>query len=365
MNLWHLIFKEENMKKLFQVLFAILLLFIFGCQENPVDSTIQTNEDSPSSLKKTSSITGIYLTKTVEFPANNRTPPVEWGVYMRVFGVTADQEYVDISGSCTWEWIPPGQGYWSVNTRNSTTEYCDGNLDYRYSFRVTYQGKTSNVLVVGDSNPSGIKPSWPIPNYKFLGYPSLNTGIVGTSEVTYPNETEGAFTKIWSANVSNGTAPYTYQWIVNGQFAGSESTYSKPYYFSGCDKPDQYMNIVLNVSSSDGQFKSTSKTVREKFPKSPLSCSINGPSTIVLPQKLEPSINKTWTANVAGGLSPYSYKWYYANSLVSTSSSYTRSFSFGGYNISKYFDLRLEVTDANGGVHSYTKSLHIVSNEPN
>lgn len=80
-----------------------------------------------------------------------------------------------------------------------------------------------------------------------------------------------------------------------------------------------------------------------------MNVSISGPSTVFHPEKGVTS-QYTWTANVTGGTSPFSFAWKKNGSPVGTNSStYTESYSFNGWDCGSYqFTLSVDVTDANG-----------------
>ncbi len=80
----------------------------------------------------------------------------------------------------------------------------------------------------------------------------------------------------------------------------------------------------------------------------PPTVSISGPSAVFHTCcKGQPANRYTWTANVSGGTSPYTYSWLRDGSQVSTASSYTEYFSFNGWGGGSYqFTLGVNVRDA-------------------
>jgi len=90
----------------------------------------------------------------------------------------------------------------------------------------------------------------------------------------------------------------------------------------------------------------------------PLSVSISGPSVVYhADPKGQPANCESWTANVTGGVSPYSYAWTGGYGTPS-GSSYQECFSWNGYGGGSYqFTLRVDVTDAQSSTAFATKSV--------
>jgi len=90
----------------------------------------------------------------------------------------------------------------------------------------------------------------------------------------------------------------------------------------------------------------------------PLSVSISGPSVVYhADPKGQPANCESWTANVTGGVSPYSYAWTGGYGTPS-GSSYQECFSWNGYGGGQYqFTLRVDVTDSQSSTAFATKSV--------
>jgi hypothetical protein len=72
-------------------------------------------------------------------------------------------------------------------------------------------------------------------------------------------------TYTWTASVSGGTSPYTYQWTWNGTAVGTGSSYSRSY-CPGLAYSDTFNTLGLTVTDSGSRTGSTSKSVEvEKF----------------------------------------------------------------------------------------------------
>lgn len=101
------------------------------------------------------------------------------------------------------------------------------------------------------------------------------------------------------------------------------------------------------TASAGGKSASAAVTVA----KEPLSASISGPTMLGYRQI------GTWTAVVSGGSSPYTYRWYKNGVLVGTGSSYSAGASGD-------FDLRLDVTDADGATDGALRRVHVTNCDP-
>ncbi|MBN2531655.1 MAG: hypothetical protein JXB88_02120 [Spirochaetales bacterium] len=96
------------------------------------------------------------------------------------------------------------------------------------------------------------------------------------------------------------------------------------------------------------------RNIYDEAPK-PLSCTINGPRLILIPQKGQPKIIKTWTAGAEGGTSPYTYTWYKkwesgSYFKLCNGTGYSESFSYDGNGPDSTFMLKLELRDAAGNM---------------
>ena len=87
------------------------------------------------------------------------------------------------------------------------------------------------------------------------------------------------------------------------------------------------------------------------YPNTPgLTVSITGPSYVEVPDKYEGSIDRTWSVNLNGNpCDPHDYEWYRivgaCTTLVCTTASYTKTYTFDGYIPDVNVTLLVEVTD--------------------
>lgn len=105
-----------------------------------------------------------------------------------------------------------------------------------------------------------------------------------------------------SVEAKGGTAPYKYEWLLNGTVVGRNQTYNAP-------KAGTYKCRITD--SKGNTVTSNSAIVTENFlritsqPKDVIICNENG---------------RYIYANVAGGKAPYTYKWYSGNAVIGTNS---------------------------------------------
>ena len=115
------------------------------------------------------------------------------------------------------------------------------------------------------------------------------------------------------------------------------------------------VSVLPYHNASYGQYQQSPVQISQAFSR-PLSVSISGPDGVFHTCcKGQPANRYTWTANVSGGTSPYTYSWLRDGSQVSTGSSYTEYFSFNGWGGGSYeFTLRVDVRDAQNTLASAT-----------
>lgn len=137
----------------------------------------------------------------------------------------------------------------------------------------------------------------------------------------------------WTANVTSGIAPYTYKWYKDGSQIGTAQSMTTMGTYN--------FVIKLEVTDAYGQVSSVTKNITV-LPTQTVT--ITGPSWV------KKGTSATWTANVSGGVAPFTYKWYQNTSQIGTAQSVTRT-------VSGNFTLKVEVTGANGVKVTQTKNI--------
>ncbi|MBL7996828.1 T9SS type A sorting domain-containing protein [bacterium] len=138
----------------------------------------------------------------------------------------------------------------------------------------------------------------------------------------------------WSANVTDGVAPFSYTWFKNGVQVGSGQSVS-------CSSASNFI-LSVNVTDAYGQTASSTLPV---YVVPMQTVTISGPSWV------KKGLSGNWTANVSGGVSPFTYKWFQNGSQIGTSQSVMRTGTPPG------FTLRVDVTGANGVMVSTSRYI--------
>lgn len=117
------------------------------------------------------------------------------------------------------------------------------------------------------------------------------------------------------ANVIGGTAPYTYQWKINGNNVGGNSNSLT---FNGnstmlSSSPD---NILVMVTDNLGRMVANHSIVTVNN-----ALGLGSPSVIVSSNTIYNGQTAALTANVNGGTAPYTFVWTYNGNVIGTNSS--------------------------------------------
>ncbi|MFC1555162.1 T9SS type A sorting domain-containing protein [candidate division KSB1 bacterium] len=111
----------------------------------------------------------------------------------------------------------------------------------------------------------------------------------------------------WSANITDGTSPYSYQWYRKNTGTGTWSSVgTSSSYMSTSHSVDFDLKLVVTDNESDSDADSITVTVLEP----PLEVEISGPTSIDLEEE-----GHQWTATASNGTSPYSYAWYQSDDV--------------------------------------------------
>jgi prepilin-type N-terminal cleavage/methylation domain-containing protein len=138
---------------------------------------------------------------------------------------------------------------------------------------------------------------------------TLAVSISGPTSATVGNAVQ------YTAQITGGTSPYTYSWDNGSTESSATYTWSSAGTYT----------VTITVKDSLGQSASNSLTVTVQNAVQPLSVSISGPTSVNVGNAA------SYTAQVTGGTSPYTYSW--DNGSTGSSATYTWS-STGTYTVS-------------------------------
>ena len=153
----------------------------------------------------------------------------------------------------------------------------------------------------------------------------------------------------FSSTVIGGVVPYTYQWYSNNTvvLGATSSTFTFTPNSAGT------YNIFLNVTDNSN-YRTQSNTVTLSV--------YSQPSVTISPAAVNMTINATQqlTSTVVGGLSPYTYQWYYSNGTAITGAT-TSALTFKANSTGTY-SIYLNVTDSlNFKVESNSAVINVYS----
>ncbi|MEM3454483.1 MAG: PKD domain-containing protein [Thermoproteota archaeon] len=172
---------------------------------------------------------------------------------------------------------------------------------------------------------------------------SINVQVASALTVTITGPSTGCVNAsvTYTSSVSGGYPPYTYSWSGGGTpSTGTGNSFTTQWSTTGSK------TISLTVTDSNGYTVNSTYTATV-YP-SP-SVSISGPTTGYV------NVNYTYTANVSGGTSPYTYLWSGGGSpATGTNSYFTTQWSTSGTKA-----VFLTVTDSKGCSNTATYSVSI------
>jgi peptidoglycan/xylan/chitin deacetylase (PgdA/CDA1 family) len=164
--------------------------------------------------------------------------------------------------------------------------------------------------------------------------PSLSASISPTSGNLNPGNSLQ-----FTSNVSGGVSPYTYQWYLNNSAILGASSPNWTF------QPTSTGTYKINLRASDSYINSVKSNNATVLVTLPLTASINPSSANITIGAIQ-----QFTSNITGGLTPYTYQWYYANGT--TISGDTSSLAYRA-NFTGTYTIYINVTD---GINNRTRS---------
>ncbi len=224
------------------------------------------------------------------------------------------------NGSFTYKWYIGGVAVSSATSSNFAHSF---NSAGSYTIYVVVQDSfgvqaTSNQITVDIVNQPFVEVS-----------ASRTTADVG-EPITF------------SSAVFNGTAPYTYEWLIGTGDVSNKSSFT--YIFS---LPGTY-TVEVSIEDSDGY--SAVAMLNVTIQSDPTVT-----ATVTYPQ-LDTGATETFTASASGGSGPYTYTWVLDGNVISSSASFTHVFNTAGART-----VEISVTDGNGFTVHANVTVDVVS----
>lgn len=181
----------------------------------------------------------------------------------------------------------------------------------------------------------------------------------------------GQATVVYTANPVGGNGYYNYSWTGTEDFSGSHRSVSKTYYTPG------YKYASVTISSNGYTTTVSCNPVNITFPyntyyqpvyQQPVYQNINQPVYInsnsldigcfVDPTNAKVNQPINWTAEVSGGVAPYTYSWTGSDGLTGTQSSVIKYYSTTG---SKSAVVSVTSADGKVGTKACSNAINITS----
>ncbi len=173
----------------------------------------------------------------------------------------------------------------------------------------------------------------------------------------------------WSASASGGTGSYNYSWSGTDGLYGYSSSVSKLYYSNGykygsvtvtSGNQTITQNCTNSVQISDSYYQGYNQQAYS-YPTQYVTYNNNTQNTLDIGCYADPmtsTVNQpiTWSAEVTGGIAPYTYSWSGSDSLSGSQSSVTKYYSSSGQK-----SAIVSVTSADGktGTHACSNQLAV------
>lgn len=188
-----------------------------------------------------------------------------------------------------------------------------------------------------------------------------------SASVSYNNS--GQATVVYSANPSGGNGLYNYSWTGTEDFSGSYKTISKTYFTPG------YKYASVTVSSNGHSVTVNCNPINITFPQPVYYQVYQQPVVIQQPVYINSNNNLdigcfvdptnakvnqpiNWTAEVTGGIAPYTYSWTGSDGLTGTQSSVIKYYNTVG---SKSAIVSVTSADGKTGTKACSNAITITS----
>jgi len=304
------------MKRIIASLTAVILiaLAIAACSDN---MSTETPSATGTSLKGTG--------KTELFCANNGFPAYSYG-----------------------ENNPVSIDYCYIGDFHQITAY----LGAQYWSQYISDPSNDNSLGFPCDQMDGIKRISSVQKLQEGNYPKLTWAFVYSHTYVVQRKIDnGSYTTIATIGNKQYTTNYDYSGGPYASYVDNTINLSAPH---GTVTYRVYVGIYDHLSSASPEVVYPTNT--------PLAASISGPSSCYVPSKGSGSHTYTWTAVVSGGTAPYTYDWRdsdFPTTVISTNSSFSRTYSYYYVANPQAKTWLLTVTDAVGSTVTASKNITI------
>jgi hypothetical protein len=206
-------------------------------------------------------------------------------------------------------------GVGGFNNLNYFTDYLNANPGSTYAEAYKYWFNQNLMIIFGPNN------------YVILGDPTLQPNMMFALSVAVSPSSivmNVGQSQLFSSSVSDGTAPYAYQWYLNGTAVSGATNATWNFTPGSSGSYDVYVNVTDNVGSRASNIASATVNPVLSVRISPTSAT------------LDAGQSQLFTPTVSGGTSPYSYQWYLNGSAVLGATNATWTFtptSAGSYTV--------------------------------
>ncbi len=216
-----------------------------------------------------------------------------------------------------------------------------------------------------DTNSNPTYPPYPYPNYPdYPDYPDYGGLSVSCAPThTYVN----AGTRVgWSAYASGGVGSYTYRWTGTDNLSESGQhvykTYSNPGYKyatvtvrSGSKSVTQQCYSSVNVA---GYYNYPTYPTYPTYPSYPVYQNQLDIACYADPAKARVNQPVNWTAEVTGGIAPYTYSWSGTDNLTGISNNVIKYYSAAG---TKSAIVTIRSADGKTGTRACSNTIAVTS----
>jgi hypothetical protein len=192
-------------------------------------------------------------------------------------------------------------------------------------------------------------------NYNYNQYPSYNNySPVSVSCVANTNSAAIGTIVTWTAAVSGGNGYYTYSWSGTDGLYGSSQSVSRSY--SNLGLKTAYVTVTSNGYTNSATCSNSVNIGQVGYIINPINTNSLDVGCFVDPNAININQPVTWSAEVTGGIRPYTYSWTGSDGLTGTDKSVIKTYSTTG---EKNAIVTVRSADGKTGTRSCTNTLAV------